>query len=232
MSSGFIRVGTGQSGVKVYNFRGYVAAELQLSESSFTVWSLYADDAFYLVALEGGRTERLFAVPRRNATSSRTLSRQRVSYRPDVSLNKQQPNVSRKTRLTCELLILSPCSKEPETCSLLEKPIPTYFFNSCSLLLTKHNCSWTFYTSSDRHDRQNESYESYKPLTKAYDSVFILPQQKNPNQNFAPCSIIWSVWVTSYLQRGPVVGLGGHVWSCCGRTCCLTRPARDHPRWL
>lgn len=46
------------------------------------IWSLWK--------VEGGRTERLFAVPRRNTTSSRTLSRQSASYRPDVSLNKQQ----------------------------------------------------------------------------------------------------------------------------------------------
>lgn len=34
---GFIRVGTGQRGIKVYNFRGNVTAEFQLSESSFSV---------------------------------------------------------------------------------------------------------------------------------------------------------------------------------------------------
>lgn len=69
----FIRVGTGQRGIKVYNFRGNVTAELQLSESSFIVWSLYVNDAFYLVAADGGRTERLFAIFARCRTSKRNL---------------------------------------------------------------------------------------------------------------------------------------------------------------
>lgn len=51
--------GSRQSGLKVYSFGGNVAAALQLSESSFTVWSLYAGEAFHLVT---GRRKRLFAV--------------------------------------------------------------------------------------------------------------------------------------------------------------------------
>ncbi len=60
-------------------------------------------------------------------------------------------------------------------------------------------------------------------------------------QMIAPVLKIWTfpstcrvfcLWATSNLQRGPGVGRGGHVWSCCGQTCCLTLPARDRPRSL
>lgn len=39
---------------------------------------------------------------------------------------------------------------------------------------------------------------------------------------------------TAFLPTGPVVELGGRVWSCCARTCCRRRPGRGPPRspWL
>lgn len=36
--------------------------------------------------------------------------------------------------------------------------------------------------------------------------------------------------VSPDLRRGPGAGRAGRAWSCCGRTCCRTRPGRGRPR--